>query len=249
MSADERPLAAASGGRIFATTCWTVVLEAGGPQSPGSEAALEQLCRTYWYPLYFFARREGHSACEAEDLTQSFFAHLLEKRIVAHADPGRGRFRSFLLAAFKNFGSNQRVQRSAAKRGGGSPLLSFEQLNADGRYEQELRDEGSPEKLYDQKWAVSVLDQVTRLLQEEYTASGKGVLFVALRGVVSGRRQGEGYDVIAREMGMSEGSFKVAVHRFRTRFREKLRLELAQTVAVPDHVDDELRHLLSVLSR
>ncbi len=249
MPAAERSPSAVSGGRIFATTCWTVVLEAGGSLSEGSQAALEQLCRTYWYPLYCFARRQGLSASEAEDLTQSFFAHLLEKRIIAHADPGRGRFRNFLLAAFRNFASNQRVHQSAAKRGGGSPPLSFDQMDAAARYEKEPRDEGSPEKLYDQKWAVRVLDQVTHRLREEYAAAGKAPLFAALLGVAGGRRHGEGYDALAREVGMSVGAFKVAVHRFRTRFKERLRLEVAQTVAGPDEVEDELHHLLSVLTR
>lgn len=249
MPAAERAPSAASGGRIFATTCWTVVLEAGGPLSAGSQAALEQLCRAYWYPLYCFARRQGLSACEAEDLTQAFFAHLLEKRIVAHADPERGRFRSFLLAAFKNFASNQRVHRSAAKRGGGSPPLSFEQMDAAARYENEPRDEHSPEKLYDRKWAVSVIDQVTRRLREEYAAAGKAPLFAALLGATGGRRPNEGYDALAREAGMSAGAFKVAVHRFRNRFRERLRLEVAQTVAGPGDIEGELHHLLSVLTQ
>lgn len=236
-------------GRVFATTRWSVVLQAGGPNSAGSAAALEQLCRIYWYPLYSYARRSGLPAHDAEDLTQSFFAFLLEKDAIARADPSRGRFRTFLLAVFKNFHANERAHRSAAKRGGGKPLLSFEELQAEHSYQEEPKNHLSPERLYDQKWALSLLDQVIQNLRREYATLGKGPLFDVLRGVVWGQAPDEAsYAALARRAGLTEGAFKVAVHRLRTRFREALRQEVAQTVGRPEEIDDELRHLLSVVS-
>lgn len=238
---------ATPGGRVFATTRWSVVLQAGGPTSQGSAAALEQLCRTYWYPLYTFARRSGVPAHDAEDLTQAFFAFLLEKDAIARADRERGRFRTFLLAAFKNFHANERAHRAALKRGGGKPLLSFEELQAEHAYQDEAKSELSPERLYDQKWAVSLLDQVMQALRREYMSLGKAELFDVLRGVVWGGANETGYALLARSAGLSEGAFKVAVHRLRSRFRECLRQEVAQTVGSPAEVDHELRHLLAVV--
>jgi len=248
MAADEQVSPVAVGARIFGTTRWTVVLQAGGPTSGGSVRALEQLCRSYWYPLYSFARRSGVPAHDAEDLTQSFFAYLLEKDTIARADRKRGRFRNFLLAAFRNFQANDRARNSAAKRGGGRPILSLEEQRAEARYRHEPQTNLTPEKLYDQKWAASLLDQIMQTMQAEYIALGKGPLFEILREVIWGGRQEGGYDLLARNAGMSEGAFKVAVHRLRTRFRECLRQEVAQTVATPGEVDDELRHLLSVVA-
>lgn len=223
------------------------MLRAGGPTSDGSAAALEQLCRTYWYPLYSFARRSGVSAHDAEDLTQSFFAYLLEKDAIARADRERGRFRSFLLTTFKNFQANERAHHAAAKRGGGRALVSLDELQAENRYQHEPQTNLSPEKLFEQKWAASLLDQVMQTLRTEYTTLGKGPLFDSLRGVIWGGRQEGGYELLARLAGLSEGAFKVAVHRLRTRFKECLRQEVAQTVATPGEVDDELRHLLTAL--
>jgi len=223
------------------------VLQAGGARSAGSSAALEQLCRTYWYPLYSFARRSGLPPHDAEDLTQSFFAFLLERDAIARADRERGRFRTFLLAAFKNFHANERAHRTASKRGGGSTFLSFDELQAEHCYQQEPSANLSPERLYDQKWAASLLDQVIQTLRREYSALGKGALFDVLRGVVWGGPQETAYALLARQAGLSEGAFKVAVHRLRSRFRECLRQEIAQTVGSPAEVDDELRHLLAVV--
>jgi DNA-directed RNA polymerase specialized sigma24 family protein len=237
---------AGQAGRVFATTRWTVVLQAGGPTSVGSAAALDELCRTYWYPLYYFARRSGLPPPDAEDLTQSFFTFLLEKNVIARADRDRGRFRSFLLSAFKNFHANERARQSAAKRGGGTRLTSLDEMQAENRYCHEPASDLSPEKLYDQKWAASLLDHVMRILRAEYTSLNKGPLFEVLRRVMLGDGPA-GYDALAREAGLTEGAFKVAVHRVRNRFREALRHEVAQTVATPGEVDDELRHLLSAL--
>ena len=247
MAAGEQVSPVGQGARVFATTLWTVVLRAGGPTSDGSAHALEQLCRTYWYPLYSFARRSGVPAHDAEDLTQSFFAYLLEKDAIARANRERGRFRNFLLAAFKNFQANERAHHAAAKRGGGKAVLSLDELQAEDRYRHEPRSDLSPERLYDQKWAASLLDQVMRALRLEYQTLGKGPLFDSLRSVIWGGRQETGYEALARTAGISEGAFKVAVHRLRARFKECLRQEVAQTVATPGEVDDELRHLLSSL--
>jgi len=248
MAANEPVSAANPGGRVFATTRWTVVLQAGGPTSAGSAAALEQLCRTYWYPIYSFARRSGLTPHNAEDLTQAFFAFLLDNDTIARADPERGRFRSFLLAAFKNFHANERAYQAAAKRGGGKTIVSLDELKAENRYQHEPKSDLSPERLYDQKWATSLLDQVMQLLRTEYTSLGKGALFDVLRGVVWGGGQIAGYGELARQTGLTEGAFKVAVHRLRARFKECLHREVAQTVATPGDIEDELRHLLSALS-
>lgn len=238
---------AKSGARVFATTRWTVVLRAGGATSDGSAAALEQLCRTYWYPLYSYARRTGMAAHDAEDLTQSFFAYLLEKDTISRANRERGRFRSFLLTAFTNFAANERAHHATAKRGGGKAHIHLDSLQAEERYQYEPRSDLSPEKLYDQKWAASLLNQVMQLLSTEYNSLGKGRLFDVLRGVIWGGRQEGGYATLASQVGMSEGAFKVAVHRLRSRFRECLHQEVAQTVATPGEIEDELRHLLSSL--
>jgi len=247
MAARTQALPAGPGARVFATTRWTVVLQAGGPTSDGSAAALEQLCRTYWYPLYTFARRSGVPAHDAEDLTQAFFTFLLEKDAIAQANPERGRFRSFLLSAFKNFRANQRAHQAAVKRGGGRVIVSLDELQAEHCYQQEPKSDLSPEKLYDQKWAASLLELVLQNLRLEYTVLGKGPLFDVLRTVIWGGRQETAYSTLARQAGLTEGAFKVAVHRLRSRFKERLRQEVAQTVATPEEIDDELRHLLAAV--
>lgn len=248
MAANDSVSEANAGARVFATTRWTVVLRAGGPTSAGSAAALEQLCRTYWYPLYSYARRSGLPVHDAEDLTQSFFAFLLAKDAIARADRERGRFRNFLLSAFKNFHANERAHQAAAKRGGGNPWVSLDELSGEDRYQDEPKSDLSPERLFDQKWAASLLEQVMQTLRTEYTSLGKGPLFNSLRTVIWGDRQGGGYALLAQQVGLSEGAFKVAVHRLRTRFKECLHQEVAQTVATPGEIEDELRHLLSSLS-
>jgi RNA polymerase sigma factor (sigma-70 family) len=246
--AEETP-PAADGAWAFATTRWSVVLRAGGPTSAGSATALEQLCRTYWYPLYSFARRNGVPAHDAEDLTQSFFAFLLEKDAIARADRERGRFRSFLLASFKNFQANQRSHERAAKRGGGARIVSFDGMQAEDRYQHEPQSSQLPECLYDKQWAMSLFEGVMAALRKEYAALYKEALFDRMRQIVLGEREDGGYSEVARQVGMTEGAFKVAVHRMRKRLQERLRLEVSQTVAVPDEIDDELRYLLVALGK
>lgn len=247
MGANAHPTVTGQGARVFATTRWTVVLQAGGPTSEGSTEALAHLCRVYWYPVYSFARRSGAPVHDAEDLTQGFFAYLLEKDVIARADRDRGRFRSFLLASFKNFHANARAHQGAHKRGGGKVIVSFDEIKAEDRYQHEPRNDLTPEKLFDQKWAASLLEQVMEVLRLEYQSLGKGPLFEVLRGIIWGGRQEGGYEALAAKSGMTEAAFKVAVHRMRTRFKECLRQEVAQTVATPGEVDDELRHLLASL--
>ena len=248
MTANEEPSPAGQVARVFATTRWSVVLQAGGPNSDGSAAALEHLCRLYWYPLYSFARRSAVPVHDAEDLTQAFFAFLLEKDTIARANRNRGRFRSFLLAAFKNFHANERAYQAAAKRGGGKAIVSLDELQPEDRYRNEPVNESSPEKLYDQKWAASLLDHVMQTLRIEYVTLGKGPLFDALRSVIWDGRREVGFEALGRRTGLSEGAFKVAVHRLRSRYKECLRHEVAQTVATPAEVDDELRYLLAAVS-
>jgi RNA polymerase sigma-70 factor (ECF subfamily) len=185
---------------------------------------------------------------DAEDLTQSFFAYLLEKDVIARADRERGRFRNFLLSAFKNFHASERAHRAAAKRGGGKAIVSLDELQAENRYQHEPKTHLSPEILYDQKWATSLLEQVMQALRTEYAALGKGPLFDMLRGVIWGGRQEVSYAALAARVDLSEGAFKVAVHRLRSRYKEALRREVAQTVASPGEIDDELRHLLAAVT-
>jgi RNA polymerase sigma-70 factor (ECF subfamily) len=248
MTTQEPASASGQGPRVFATTRWTVVLQAGGSTSPGSAAALEKLCRAYWYPLYSFSRRRGLGPHDAEDLVQSFFTFLLEKDVIARADRERGRFRTFLLSALQNFHSNERARAGTQKRGGGQKIVSFDELQAEASYQNEPATHLTPERLFDQKWAASLLEQVIQILRREYAAAGKEPLFEELRGLLWGGRSDLGYDAIGGKLGMSEGAIKVAVHRLRARFKECLRDEVAHTVARPEDVEDELRHLLSALS-
>jgi RNA polymerase sigma factor (sigma-70 family) len=247
MADHATPTSAGQTCRVFATTRWTVVLQAGGPTSEASAQALEHLCRTYWYPLYSYARRCGVSPHDAEDLTQSFFAHLLEKGVVARADRERGRFRTFLLTTFRHYQINAHAKTVTVKRGGGQAMVSFEELQAEQRYVHDASGELSPEKLFDQRWATSLLERVMLSLRAEYATLGKGALFDLLHSVVWGGRSETGYAALAQEAGLSEGAFRVAVHRLRTRLKECLRHEVAQTVATPGEIDDELRHLMASL--
>ncbi|WP_414661387.1 RNA polymerase sigma factor [Horticoccus sp. 23ND18S-11] len=223
-------------------------MTAGGSTSADSAAALEQLCRAYWYPLYFHARGRGLSPHDAEDLIQSFFAFLLEKAVIARADRERGRFRTFLLSALENFHANARARAGSLKRGGGTVIVSFDEFQAEARYQHEPSTTLTPERLFDQKWAASLLEQVLQILRQEYTAAGKGPLFDDLRSVLWGGRGEASHADLARKLGSTEGAVRVAVHRLRLRFKECLQAEVAHTVVNPDDVNDELRHLLDALS-
>ena len=231
--------------KSFPTTLWTVVLHAGRDEPVQYQAALAQLCQAYWYPLYSFIRRRGYAAHDADDLTQAFFAHLLEKRSLEHVDRELGRFRTFLLASLKNFLANDWDKARARKRGGGHTIVSLDQDSAESRYQLEPSHDMTPERHFERQWALAVLDQVLSALRDEYHAADNGDLFEGLKAALSG--QTESYRDLAARLNRSEGAIKSAVHRLRGRYRELMRARIAATVGEGD-VEDELRHLLAVLS-
>jgi RNA polymerase sigma-70 factor (ECF subfamily) len=231
----------------FATTHWSLVLAAGQRASPESQQALATLCQTYWYPLYAFVRRQGHNAEDARDLTQEFFATLLEKDYLRIADSRRGRFRSFLLAAVKHFLSKQRERANTQKRGGGRQSLPLDFQTGESRYHQEPAHDITPESIYERRWALTLLHQVLQRLQEEFIQAGKQPLFERLKEFLTGDKSRGTYRQVAGELGLTEGAVKVAVHRLRQRYRELLRAEIAQTVTAPEEVDDELRQLFAAV--
>jgi len=233
---------------VFATTHWSVVLKAGDSRGDEHSRALDALCRAYWYPLYAYIRRLGRSPHDAQDITQSFFAYLLEKRLLTKADPEIGRFRSFLLGSLKNFTANEWRRQSAEKRGAGQ-TISFDAQDAEDRYAVEPVEVNNPQSLFEQAWAVAVLDQAMTLLETEYAGAGKQALFEKLAPSLQGDRKDSTWAEIGAERAMSEGAVKVAVHRLRQRYRELVRASVANTVADPLEVDGELRHLMEVLSR
>lgn len=242
MARRQRSESSLQGPRQFATTHWSIVAAAGRSPSPSSRDALATLCNTYWYPLYAYVRRRGHDANEAQDLTQDFFARLLEKDALRVADRERGRFRSFLLAALNHFLAKEWRRLKAQKRGGGRPTLSFDLRSGEERYRQEPSHELTPEKIYERRWALTLLEQALARLREEHIAAGKGDLFEALKIGLAGQR-GLPYADLARRLHISEGAIKVSVHRLRRRCRQLLREAIAQTVASADDVEQELRDL------
>jgi RNA polymerase sigma factor (sigma-70 family) len=236
-----------SSNAVFATTHWSVVMAAGKSDSAQAAQALEQLCRTYWYPLYAFVRRQGHAAHDAEDLTQEFFARFLAKEYFGRADPALGRFRNFLLACLKHFLSEQWRQAGRLKRGGGQTIVSWDSLMAEERYRSEPTDPLTPEKVFDRRWALTLLEQTLTRLGEEQSAAGKGEVFASLKDYLWGEGSLAGYTEVAARLGMTEGALKVAVHRLRQRYRELLREEVAHTVGAAHEIDEELRYLVSVI--
>jgi len=233
----------------FRTTHWSAVLAAREKDSSQAQRALAELCQTYWYPLYVYIRRRGNGPGEAEDLTQSFFARLLEKNYVGDVTPGMGRFRSFLLAAVKHFLANEWDHAQAQKRGGGKAIVSLDDKEAETRYQFEPVDNVTPETLFERKWAVTVLEQVLARLREEFVASEKAELFDELKVFLSADQATRSYASVAARTGLKEGTVKVAVHRLRRRYGELLREEIANTVHEPHEVEDEVRHLITVLSQ
>jgi len=248
MPGDEHDGAAPPpGAGHFATTRWSLVLAAGRQTSVESREALGTLCRLYWYPLYAYVRRRGHAPEEAEDLTQGFFARLLEKHAVRAADPARGRFRSYLLTSLKHFLVNERHRARAQKRGGGRQAISLDVRHGEGRYRLEPADEMTAEKLFERRWALTLLELVLAELRGQYARDGRERLFDRLKGFLGGRDAGTPYSGVAEELGMTPGAVRVAVHRLRRRYRRLLRDRIAQTVASPDDVDDEVRHLFAAI--
>jgi RNA polymerase sigma-70 factor (ECF subfamily) len=236
-------------GAVFVTTRWSVVLAAGKSSSAESEQALSQLCRTYWYPLYAFVRRQGHSPQDAEDLTQEFFARLLDKNYLKNITVEGGKFRSYLLTLLKHFLANEWNRERAQKRGGGRTILSIDDKDAETRYACEPADHSTPEALYERRWATTLLDQAMERLRADYAASGKSTLFAALQGHLSGAERLVPYAKLGASLGMSEGAVKAAVHRLRKRYGELLRAEIADTVSGPEEVEEEIRNLIAVAVR
>ena len=240
----DRPTGAA----VFATTHWSVVLAAGQSSSPQAAAALEQLCRTYWYPLYAYVRRRGFGPEEAQDLTQEFFCRLLASDWLARADSDKGRFRTFLLCGLQNFLANEWQKTRRLKRGGGREHIALDALDAEERYRLEPTDSASADRLFDRRWALTLLERVLARLQAETSGDGDGERFAALRDVLLGEPSAEGYAALAQRSGVSESTVKSWAHRLRRRYRELLREEVAQTVSNREELEDELRHLFRVLA-
>ena len=224
-----------------------MVLAAGKDAASNADAALAALCQMYWYPLYAFVRRLGHQPADAQDLTQAFFARLLEKHYLRAADPERGRFRSFLLASCKHFLSKERDRAKAQKRGGGRKVLPLDFEAGERRYSLEPTHEATAEKVYERRWALTLLDQVFARLRNEFDRAGKRNEFDHLKVYLTGEATTLSYRDVAAELGMTEGAVKVAVHRLRRRYRELVREEIAHTVAGPDEVAEELRRLFAAL--
>jgi RNA polymerase sigma-70 factor (ECF subfamily) len=231
----------------FETTQWSLVLAARTGNSAESRIALEALCEAYWFPLYAFIRREGHAAEEARDLTQGYFARLVERRDLKDVRPELGRFRSFLLVSVKHFLSNELDRERAKKRSPGPPLVSLDAQDAENRYRFEPVDALTPETLFERKWAMTVLERTLGRLGEEWNRGQKEERFEALRPHLTGDAPAASYRELGETLGMSEEAVRVAVHRLRRRFGELLRDEIADTVGEPGEVDDEIRYLLGVL--
>ena len=234
------------GAAQFPTTRWTLIVAAGDPRRKEARSALVSLCENYWYPLYAYLRRRGYPADQAQDLTQEFFTRLLEGRYLDRADPEKGRFRSFLLTSLKFFVADEEDRRRARKRGGGQ-LVPLEVSSGEERYQREPGHEETPERIYERRWALSVLDRVVEKLRDEFVQHGRPEHFARLKVFLLGQADAP-YAALAHEMNTSEGALKVAVHRLRKRYRELFRQEIADTVADPAEVESELRYLAAALT-
>ncbi len=228
---------------IFATTHWTVAVTAGQRHSPDSDAALEELCRTYWFPLYAYVRRCGHTKEDAEDLVQAFFARFLAKNYLAGLNAEHGRFRAFLLASLKHFLINKWRKSQSGKRGGGEATLSLDWTTADTKFQLAATSEPSPDKAYDREWALALLAKVIERLQRECEADGKGKLFEQLKVFLTAGKGAAVQGEVAKALGMEAGAVRVAIHRLRKRYRELLRSEVAHTLADSAQVDAEMQAL------
>jgi DNA-directed RNA polymerase specialized sigma24 family protein len=234
---------AETGGQHFRTTAWSVVAQAGQSDSPQAMAALEKLCQSYWYPIYAELRRRGISPHDAQDLTQDFFACLLRRGSIAAADRSKGRFRSYLLGALKYFLADEYDKRRAEKRGGGQPIVSLDEDEAESRFRQEPAPGASPDQAFDRRWALALMDRAFHRLNQEHVESNKNALFQELKLYLGTETDAGGYAGPASRLGMTTSAIGVAVHRLRQRYRELIRLEAAETLASIADVDDELRHL------
>jgi len=231
----------------FATTHWSVVLQAGDTDSPHASEALARLCRAYWYPLYAHVRRLGHSVADAQDLTQEFFARLLARKYLRLADRNRGRFRTFLLSSLQNFLINEWNRSNREKRGGGCQIISLDAEETETRFRAEPADDRSPDKAFERRWALVLLERVLNQLQEEFAAAERAQLFEELKSKLTDDGSESSYAEIGLRLGMSESNLKVTVHRMRRRYRELLREEIARTVETHEAIDEEMRDLFAAL--
>ncbi len=234
-------------GAAFVTTLWSVVLSARDLRSPESREALEELCTGYWFPIYAFLRRHGYSPADSEDLTQGFFASLLRHESLASVDPNRGRFRSFLLASLRNFIADQHDRAQTLKRGGGKTFISLDAETAEAYYARQVTDGESPDRCFERQWAWSVLRHAQDCLREECVRAGKGRLYDDLGPQITAEKP-ETYGEIAARQGLTENAVRVAAFRLRQRYRELVREEIRHTVARPEEVDEEIRHLLATIA-
>lgn len=234
---------------VFATTHWSLVLSAAQSNPQDAQAALEKLCQAYWHPLYVYVRRRGYRVEDAQDLTQAFFAKLLQRQWLASAAEAKGRFRTFLLTAFERFLANEWDRERALKRGGGQPKVPIQLDTAETRYGVDPQDTRTPDQAFEYHWAMTLLSEVLRGLELEYQQRQQEDLFAALKPTLVGERLGQPYAALAAQLGMGEGAVKVAVHRLRLRYRELLRAEIGQTLASPGEIDAEMRYLFGVLAR
>ena len=232
----------------FATTHWSVVLAAGHDSAPGAREALEKLCRTYWYPLYAYIRRRGYNAADAQDLTQEFFTRLLGKNYPSQADPAKGKFRSFLLLRLNHFLADEHDRAKTQKRGGGQIFISLDEQSPEDRYCLEPADELSPEKIFERRWAQTLLDQAIARLEAEFVAAGKAEIYEVLSAFQPGEQNALSYAEAAARLAVSESAVKSMIHRMRQRHRELVREEIAQTVSTAAEIDEELRHLIAVIA-
>lgn len=249
MSSERESLPPSTRGAAqFTTTHWSVVLAAGHASSPDAHAALEQLCRAYWYPLYAYVRRRGYGPEDAEDLTQSFFARLLAKDNLAKADRERGRFRTFLITSLNNFLADEWDKSRCQKRGGGLTIVSFHAVAAEERYQLEPQDPYDAMTIFERRWVATLMNAVLARLEREYRNAGKQKLFAVLKDFIAGDHGRISYAEAGRKFHLSENAIKQTVHRLRRRYRQLFRDEIAQTVANPAEIEDEVRHILAVVS-
>ena len=230
----------------FPATRWSLVVAAGDPHRKEARSALVSLCESYWYPLYAYLRRRGYSSDQAQDLTQEFFVRVIEGRYLDRAEPEKGRFRAFLLTSLKFFVADEDDRRRARKRGGGM-VVPLEFSSGEERYQREPAHDETPERIYERRWALSVLDRVVEKLRNEFVQHGRPDHFERLKVFLLGQSDAP-YAALAQELNTSEGALKVAIHRLRKRYRELFRQEIADTVADPAAVESELRHLAAVLT-
>jgi len=244
---EQPPEAGPVGG--FHTTHWTEVLAAGAEESPAANEALARLCQTYWLPIYAFIRKRGHGPHQAQDLTQEFFAGFLEKRRVGQAARERGRFRSFLMTSVENFLRNAHDRSLAQKRGGGKPLIPLDKEDAEALYLGAHSEEADPAAAFEQRWASTLLQTVLGRHRDEFVTCGRGDLFDALQAHIWGDADSIPYPLLAERFAMTVANVKTTAHRLRARYRGLLREEIARTVSHPGEIDDEIRHLMRVVSQ